>query len=232
MAPGHHVHAGGHHGGGVDQGADRGGAFHGIGQPGIEGDLGRFAGGPHEEQQGDQGDRPLPQGEFFRGGGKDGFEVDGSESHKDQKDRQQKPVVPDAVDDEGLFAGVGGRFFLIPEADQEIRAEPHPFPPDEKEEKVVGGDENQHEENEKIQIGEITGIVGIVVHIPMGIDVDDEGNPRNHHHHHDGKGIDQETHLRLKLAGKDPGVKNFFHRTVCRGEVQEIDEHEERNEER
>ena len=159
LTPGHHVDAGGHHGGGVDQGADRRGAFHGVGQPGIKGDLGRFAGGPHEEQQGDQGDHPVPHGELSRGGGKDGFEVDGSEGHKDQKDRQQKPVIPDAVDDEGLFAGVGGRLFLVPEADQEIGAEPHPFPADEKEEKVIGGDQNQHEEDEEIQIGEITGIV-------------------------------------------------------------------------
>ena len=39
-AAGDHVDAGGDHGGGVDQGADRRGAFHGVGQPDVEGNLG------------------------------------------------------------------------------------------------------------------------------------------------------------------------------------------------
>src|SRR5687767_9666333 len=45
VGAGDHVHAGGDHGGGVDEGGYRGGALHGVGQPHVEGDLGGLAGG-------------------------------------------------------------------------------------------------------------------------------------------------------------------------------------------
>ena len=160
VAAGHHIDSGGDHGGGVDQGADRRRAFHGIGKPGIEGNLGRFARGPHEEQQGDQGHQPARPWPISPGpAAKTVCEIEGSEGHEDQEDGQQKPVIADPVDDEGLLAGVGGRFLLIPEADQEIRTEPHPFPADEHEEKIVGRNQDEHEEDEEVEVGEVAGEV-------------------------------------------------------------------------
>ncbi len=46
---GDYVDAGGDHRRGVNQGADRGGAFHGVRQPDIEGKLRRFTASAHEE---------------------------------------------------------------------------------------------------------------------------------------------------------------------------------------
>ena len=46
------VDAGGHHGGGMEQGRDRGGTFHGVGQPDVHGELGAFAHDAAEDQQG------------------------------------------------------------------------------------------------------------------------------------------------------------------------------------
>jgi len=46
-----HVDAGGDHGGGVNERADRRGAFHGVGQPDVQRELGALAAGPHHEQQ-------------------------------------------------------------------------------------------------------------------------------------------------------------------------------------
>ena len=42
VGAGDKINPGGDHGGRVDQGTDRGGAGHGIGQPGVQGKLGRF----------------------------------------------------------------------------------------------------------------------------------------------------------------------------------------------
>ena len=53
IAPGDHIDPCCHHGGGMDEGADRRGTFHGIGKPDIEGDLCRFPAGPNKEQNGD-----------------------------------------------------------------------------------------------------------------------------------------------------------------------------------
>ncbi len=50
------------HGGRVDQGADRRGAFHGVRQPDVERKLRRFAGRAHEQQQARGGqDAKMPQ---------------------------------------------------------------------------------------------------------------------------------------------------------------------------
>ena len=51
-----HVDAGGDHGGGVDEGGDRRGAFHRVGQPDVERDLRGFAGGAEDQEQGDGGE--------------------------------------------------------------------------------------------------------------------------------------------------------------------------------
>ena len=51
----HHEHAGGDHGGGVDEGRDRRRAFHRIRQPSVQQELRRFAHRADEQQQ--AGDR-------------------------------------------------------------------------------------------------------------------------------------------------------------------------------
>ena len=60
--PGHEVDAGGDHRGGMDQGRDRRRAFHGVGQPDVERDLGRLPDGAHEQQQRDRRGRPAAAG--------------------------------------------------------------------------------------------------------------------------------------------------------------------------
>ena len=56
MHAGDQVDAGRHHGGGVDQGGDRGRAFHGVGKPGMERELRGFRHGTHQQEQADGGD--------------------------------------------------------------------------------------------------------------------------------------------------------------------------------
>ena len=51
MGAGDHVHAGGDHGGGVDQGGDGRGTFHGVGQPDVERQLSRFSGCAEEQAE-------------------------------------------------------------------------------------------------------------------------------------------------------------------------------------
>ncbi len=54
------VDAGVDHRGGMDQGADRGGRFHGVGQPGLEGHLRRFGGRGDQEAEGSQAEQQRP----------------------------------------------------------------------------------------------------------------------------------------------------------------------------
>ena len=63
VAAGDHVDAGGDHRRRVNERGDGRGAFHGVGEPDVEGDLRGLAGGSEDEQQGDGGeDAALPVG--------------------------------------------------------------------------------------------------------------------------------------------------------------------------
>ena len=63
VAARHEVDARRHHGGGVDQRRDGRGSLHRIGEPRVEGDLGRLAGAAEEEEQRDRRDEPSAGGE-------------------------------------------------------------------------------------------------------------------------------------------------------------------------
>ena len=66
--PGHEVDAGGHHGRGMEQGRNRGGTFHGVGQPHMQRELGAFAHDAAEDQQARGGEEPGRHGLGHRGG--------------------------------------------------------------------------------------------------------------------------------------------------------------------
>ena len=59
--PHEEIDAGGNHGGGVNQGGDRGRSGHGIRQPDGQRQLGGFAGGGPEEQEAEQGRHPRTE---------------------------------------------------------------------------------------------------------------------------------------------------------------------------
>ena len=60
--PGDEINPRGHHGGGMQQGADRSGTFHGVGQPDVNGELGALAHDAAEYEQGGGGDEPGGHG--------------------------------------------------------------------------------------------------------------------------------------------------------------------------
>src|SRR5262249_47583416 len=153
------------HGGGVNERGDRRGAFHGVGQPDVERDLGGLTGGSEDEQESDAGEEAsLPLG-MLRDRGEDGGEVKRAEVRDEEEHREEEAEVADAVDDEGLLAGVGGGVLLEVEADEEVGGEADALPSDEEEEEVRGEDQNQHEEHEEVQVGEEAPVALFVGHV-------------------------------------------------------------------
>ena len=55
-----------------------------------------------------------------------------------QEKADQKAEVADTVNDEGFFAGGGGRILGEPETDQEIRSQPYTLPADKHQQVIVG----------------------------------------------------------------------------------------------
>src|SRR5260370_41228791 len=115
----------------MDKSGTGGRAFHGVGQPDIEGKLRRLSACPNEEKQCGHGNNRIADGEAstvreMRNFGKS----QRAEIPRDEKHPQQKPGVADAVDDDRLVTCVRSRLAMKIETYQQIPAQANPFPPD------------------------------------------------------------------------------------------------------
>ena len=134
-----HVDAGRHHGGRMNQRADGRGAFHRVRQPGVQRKLRRLSDGADEQTEGDGGGHV--RWTDVRRCGEDLRVVERLEIDEDQKNREQKSGVADAIHDECFGGRFGRRHFFVVIADQQIGAEPDAFPPDEQHHIVVAHDQ-------------------------------------------------------------------------------------------
>ncbi len=174
-----HVNAGGDHGGGVDEGGDGGGAFHGIREPDVEGELCGFSDGTAEDAEQcctEETAGNACRDVHFREG-----ECAGDDPEEEDADHEAE--VADAVGEEGFFGGIRGGVFFIPMSDEEVGAEADEFPEDECDNEVGGEDDAGHGEHEEGQAGEVAGLRGIVFHVGEGEDVDEEPDAGDDDHH-------------------------------------------------
>src|SRR6185503_19254431 len=208
MAAGDHVDACRNHGGGVNEGGDRRGAFHRVGQPDVKGNLGRFAGGSDDEQEGNGGEKAAVPFGMLRDGGEDVGEVEIAEVGNDQEHREKKAEVADAVDDEGLFACIGGGVLLEVEADEQVGGETDALPADEEQKEAAGQHQDGHEEHEKVEVGEETPVTVFVRHVSGRVEMDEEADAGDDTEHDERQVIDGEGEVDLKAGDGDPGLAN------------------------
>ena len=120
--------------------------------------------------------------------------------------------VADAVDDERLLAGVGRRSLLIPEPDQQVRAEPHALPAHEHDEQAVAQHEQQHERGEEVQVREVARVLRrlLLDHVGRRIDVDEEADAGDDQDHHRRQRIEPEPERHLEVRRADPGEQRLL----------------------
>jgi hypothetical protein len=176
----------------MDEGADRRGTFHGIGKPHIEGYLGRFPAGAHEEKNRNRRDGSRIE---LIGVGEDFCEIQTpypvlSQTGEEEEHSQDEPEVSDPVDHKSFLPGVGGRILFVPETDQKIRTEAHALPSHKHEKEIVGQYEIEHHEDEEVEVGEISGKPLIVMHVSNGVDMDKKTDSGHDKSHQNGKRID------------------------------------------
>ena len=157
-----HIDPRGHHRRGMDQCADRRGAFHGIRQPGVQRQLRRFPDGADQKADGDCRRRARSQ---FVGLRKYLLVVQGLEIREHKENRDQKSGVPDAIDHKGFGRCLGGRNPVVVIADQQIGTEPHAFPADEQHRIVVAHHQQKHRDHEQVHIGKEAGEPFFTVHV-------------------------------------------------------------------
>src|SRR5439155_1356083 len=124
--------------------------------PDVKRNLRALAGSADKQQQADQRQhaelRRLDRKRRRRV--RDGAEVERAEGVVNEEHAKDKSPVAHPVDDERFHAGVGRTLFLVPVADQQIRAQAHAFPTDEHRQERAAEHEHEHEEAEEIQVAE------------------------------------------------------------------------------
>ena len=115
-----------------------------------------------------------------------------SRSRKNARhDAEREAEVADAVGDERLDRRVVGAALLVPEADQQIRCDAHPFPAEEQLQEVVRRHQREHREGEEREIGEEPRPVRVFVPCSRSNRRAPGTRDRVHHHQHDrGQRID------------------------------------------
>jgi hypothetical protein len=135
-------------------------------------------------------------------------EIQRAERPEEQEHAQNEPEVTDAIENERLLAGFGGRRLREPEADQQVRTEADAFPPDEQHGKVRAQHEHQHETGEQVEIGKVARVLGVrfVVHVRDRVQVNQRPDAADHEHHHCAERVEPERQRNLKRPRRKPGV--------------------------
>ena len=150
----------------MDQGTDRGRAFHRIGQPDVQRELRAFPDGAEEDQDSDQGDRWCRNVQhrdihnhrsqmFHVGRCKDLLEDQRvvEAPHVQQQHTCKEDRVADSSRHKGFERSFFGRLFFEPETNQQIAAQPHDLPEDEEGEQRVGDNESKHAGGKEADVG-------------------------------------------------------------------------------
>jgi len=133
---------------------------------------------------------------------------------EEQQNSQEKKNVANPVDDKGFAGRYGICVVLIPKAYEEIRAEPHSLPTDVQEDEVIGHDQQQHEKDKKIEIGEIAGHALVVAHVSEGIDVNQKADARDDEEHDRRQDIDSKGKFQPQRIGFDPEENAILQRST------------------
>jgi hypothetical protein len=205
---------GGDHGGGVDERADGGGAFHRVGQPDVQWDLAGFArrsaededadgGGDGEAEDGGLCDK-VGEGGGFEGAGAGVVEEQRAGLGVEPDHADQESEVADAGGDEGFLRGGGGFGLGVPEADEEVRGEADDLPAHEEEEQAVGDDDAEHGSGEERQETEEAGEVLVVLHVADAVDEDKQADEGDHDQHDRGERVEHPAELEPFIAELEP----------------------------
>ncbi len=133
------------------------------------------------------------------GAGTDPRPIERSRVVEKKSHRDEQAEVADSVGDEGFLSRGGVGVVGVPEADEQIAANPDPFPPDEQDGEVRAHHQDQHREAKQIEIGEEPvkpAVASMVVpHVRGGVEVDQETDAGDDEHHHRAQAIDDEGDL-------------------------------------
>src|SRR5581483_742042 len=102
--------------------------------------------------------------------------------------------------DERFVGRVTCRLAMKVKSNYEIRAQTNPFPPYKQQSIVVAEDEGEHRKHEQVQVSKKPVVSAFVRHVADGVDVNQHPNAGDEQQPDAGKGIEQESGVRLESS--------------------------------
>ena len=195
------VDAGRDHRGGVDQRGDRGRALHRVRQPGVQRQLRRLGDRRRRAAAARSSWRSRSPTAISLGASANAVGVvDRVQVVPDHEDAERHPDVADRVHDERLLGRRDRGRALPPEADQQVRREADEAPAGEQEDEVAGQHEQQHREDEEVEVGEEPLLLGVAVHVADRVGVDQEADAGDDEQHHGRERVDEDARVDLEVC--------------------------------
>jgi len=226
--PRHEVHAGCDHRRGVDERGRRRGARHRIGQPHVQWQLGGLAHGAEEQQQRHGGSRRRCPCKVVKHDRE--LERAGGREHGHQP--QHETDVADARREERLERRLARRLLLVPEADQEVRAQAHDFPRHEELQEVVSKHERQHRSGEEGQHRVVPADALVSMHVAERIDLHGNADDRHDEKHERRGGVHEQARGERRLADVRERGRHMIRRLAAVSSRPLLHERDHREDER
>ncbi len=106
-----------------------------------------------------------------------------------------RPRSPIRVVMNAFLAAAAAAGLSIPEANQQVRREPHNLPTHKQQQQAIGDQHPEHRPRKQGEKAEKPGEVFVVVHVRHAVDKDEQPDERHHHQHDRGQWIQHPAQL-------------------------------------
>ena len=168
MQPGQEIDAGFDHGGGMQKRAHGRRRGHGVRQPEMEGELGRFGEGPCQEAY-QNGQIACIAMQSFGVPLQFGYRI-GPRHVADQQDAHEQQQTAAAGNQQGLSGTITGRCRFILKTDQQKGKKGCQLPENKQQDEIVAENQPHHGQEKRLQIDKKTVYLPVTRQIGIGID--------------------------------------------------------------
>ena len=132
------------------------------------------------------------------------MDIEGAQFPVEDKQADGEEDITHPGHDKGLEGRRAVVAILVVEADQQVAAQPHPFPAEVDKQQVIGQYQKQHAGDKEVGVGEEAGVTLFSAHIPGGKQVNEETDPGHHPQHGQRQAIQCQREAWGKVAHRHP----------------------------